>query len=418
MTAQYDIIIIGGGPAGTSTALHLAQLAPHLASRTLLLEKAHYPRPKLCAGGLTVDAEVILKRLGLDLEEVPCVRADSVHLQFAGKGLRMGNAHDLPGMGNAHDLPGMGNAHNLPGMGNAHNLPGMGSTMHPAMRLIRRDEFDHWLAQKARQRGVQVMDGVRVQGLTLLEDKVLVHSQAGDFEAKAVVAADGSNGIVRQTILPDQHPFTARLLEVLAEANPASPHPPSSAFFDFAPVPDGIAGYTWDFPAQVHGHLMRNWGIMDNNLLSDLPRPALRLRLEQEMQRNGYSLAGLELQGHPIRCFHPGTRLSRPRLLLAGDAAGSDPLFGEGISLALGYGYLAALELTGAFETGDFNFRHYKRRILLSSLGQTLLFRYYTTQVLYSLHWRWFQQLVWQVLQHLVLAAGWLLVINWARRLR
>lgn len=382
MSTKYDILIIGGGPAGTATALWLAKFAPHLIEHTLLLEKAHYPRPKLCGGGLTVDAEILLQRLGLDLDEVPHVHADSMHLQFAGKGLRMG------------------------------------SKKHPALRLVRRDEFDGWLAQKARQRGIQVREGVRVTGLTFLEDRVRVHSDAGDFEAHVVVSAEGSNGIARQSALPDDHPFTARLLEVLSEANPASPHPPEEAFFDFSPVPDGIAGYTWDFPTLVHGQPMRNWGIMDNNLLADLPRPALRLRLEQEMQRSGYHLAGSDLQGHPIRCFHPGLRLSRPRLLLVGDAAGSDPLFGEGISLALGYGCLAAWELAGAFETGDFNFRHYRRRILLSSLGQTLLVRYYFAQLLYSLHWRWFQRLVWQMLQPLVWVGGWLLVINWAKRLR
>jgi 2-polyprenyl-6-methoxyphenol hydroxylase-like FAD-dependent oxidoreductase len=59
-----DILILGGGPAGLSTALHLHRFAPELASRLLVLEKAHYPRHKLCGGALTIDAEVILQRLG------------------------------------------------------------------------------------------------------------------------------------------------------------------------------------------------------------------------------------------------------------------------------------------------------------------------------------------------------------------
>ena len=94
---QYAIVILGGGPSGLSTALHLAQIAPHLTDQILILEKAHHPRPKLCAGGLTADAEIILQRLGLDVSEVPHVDASAAHLDFAGKGLTISlpNAHAL-----------------------------------------------------------------------------------------------------------------------------------------------------------------------------------------------------------------------------------------------------------------------------------------------------------------------------------
>ena len=113
---ERDIIIIGGGPGGLSTALHLARDFPQLASRVLILEKARYPRLKLCAGGLVIDAEIILQRLGLDVSEVPHVDADRIHFAFEAKGLaiRFPRRH--------------------------------------ALRVIRRDEFDHWLAGKAEAR--------------------------------------------------------------------------------------------------------------------------------------------------------------------------------------------------------------------------------------------------------------------------
>lgn len=55
---KYDVIIVGAGPAEISTALHLANLAPELITRTLILEKEGHLRPKLCGGGILPDAEM------------------------------------------------------------------------------------------------------------------------------------------------------------------------------------------------------------------------------------------------------------------------------------------------------------------------------------------------------------------------
>jgi len=86
---KQEVIIVGSGPAGISTALHLANLAPELVSRTLILEKARHPRPKLCGGGILPDAEKVLCQLGLDNTEVPHVDVDWAHFDFNGRGMRM-----------------------------------------------------------------------------------------------------------------------------------------------------------------------------------------------------------------------------------------------------------------------------------------------------------------------------------------
>ena len=66
-------------------------------------------------------------------------------------------------------------------------------------------------------------------------------------------------------------------------------------------------------------------------------------------------LEGLELRGHPIRTFNPRGPLSVGSVVLAGDAAGVDPLLGEGISFALGYGEVAAGAIGAGFAQGRFD---------------------------------------------------------------
>jgi flavin-dependent dehydrogenase len=135
------------------------------------------------------------------------------------------------------------------------------------------------------------------------------------------------------------------------------------------------------------------------------------------MQRHGYNLDDYEIQGHPIRWFSPFNRFSAPRVLLVGDAAGADGIFGEGISIALGYGRLAALAIREACRSGDYSFRDYRRRILLSPLGQALTVRTAITQGLYRMRWAWFQKLFWRVLKPVVASAAMVFVLNWSRRI-
>ena len=420
-----DILILGGGPAGLSTALHLAQLAPYLKPRILVLEKAHYPRHKLCAGALVSDAEVILEGLGLDIKEVPHVDAAEAHLDFAGKGL-------IVALTGTH-----------------------------ALRMVRRDEFDAWLATKTLAAGIDIRQGVTVLNVQPQPDRVTVLTDAGVYEAAVVVGADGSNGVTRRCILPSSKIHTARVLEVLVHAHSlenarsspqpdvvvedpavfrtrgASPqsrrsrprrddlpdaertvpsHADNIAYLDFSPVPSRIAGYTWDFPTQVRGQSMRCWGIYDANLFGNHRRPSLRQLLADEMRDQGLALDESQIQGHPIRWFSPLSSFAVARVILVGDAAGADGIFGEGISIALGYGRIAAEAVRDAIARRDYSFRDYGRRILASPLGQALTIRSGITHLLYRLRWAWFQRLFWRLLKPVVLGVSLVFVLNWARR--
>jgi flavin-dependent dehydrogenase len=134
------------------------------------------------------------------------------------------------------------------------------------------------------------------------------------------------------------------------------------------------------------------------------------------MRCHGADLESVEIQGHPIRWFSPRSELSVPRVILVGDAAGTDGIFGEGISIALGYGRVAAQAIRAAVTRGDYTFRDYRRRVLLSPLGLALVVRTTITHILYRLRWAWFQRFFWRT--RLVAAVSFLLVLNWAKRMR
>jgi flavin-dependent dehydrogenase len=382
---EKDLLILGGGPGGLSTALHLAQIAPHLAPRILILEKEHYPRFKLCAGGLVADAEVILERLGLDVREVPHVDVRAAHFYFAGKGLNIS------------------------------------APKGHAFRIIRRDEFDAWLAKKTQDLGIEIREGVTVKNVVSDLNSVTVETDQGNFSAQIVVGADGSNGVTRRCILPKDPLQTARTLEVItnviASGTKQSPDQ-QHAYFDFFPVPENIAGYTWDFPTQVHGQPMRCWGIYDSNILSGNKRPELKALLAEEMARHGFELDHCEIKSHPIRWYEPQNQISVPRVLLVGDAAGADPIFGEGISMALGYGAIAAQEIAESFQRGEFSFRRYRNRVARSGLGQTLFARWFIAHIIYPIKWKWFQILLWWIMRPVVLLVAWIFILNWSKRLK
>ena len=153
----HDLIIIGTGPAGTSTALHLLQQDPTWSERMLLIDKAIHPREKLCGGGIIHFGENILTDLDLPFEPTN-FEVREVRLKY--------NA-------------------------SAYSFRG-----DPVFRIVHRAEFDHWLVQQVEARGGRVQQGESILDVEVLDDYVKLTSDRAVYHAKAIVAADGSRSLV------------------------------------------------------------------------------------------------------------------------------------------------------------------------------------------------------------------------------
>lgn len=334
---RWDLIIVGGGPAGLSTALHLCRLDPAWAARILILEKARYPRHKLCGGGITEYGLRCLSGLGLDIAEVPRVPIDE---------LRMVRGRHRASFHSGHGLT-----------------------------IFRRDAFDAWLAQKVLAAGVRLSQGETVSRLETTKGGVQVTTDRGSYLARALVAADGSNGICRRQLGAADLGRVGRAIELLTPVRGPLDEALFSkrvAVFDFSPAPADLQGYYWDFPCWVDGRPHINRGVYDARTAPERPRADLKAILAGCLAEREIDIASCELMGHPIRWFEPTLALSQPHVLYAGDSAGADPLLGEGIAFALGYGGVAADTLAAAFRARDFRFEDYAARLRASEYGQIL----------------------------------------------
>jgi menaquinone-9 beta-reductase len=358
-----DLVIVGSGPAGISTALHLLKQDASWAGRMLLIERDVHPRPKLCGGGVTRLGLKLLQDLGFDLPlPIPQARVDDVRLVYGDRTIHVRGR--------------------------------------PQFLVFHRADFDAYLAREARRAGADIRENEAVQKMDVDETGVTIWTSKGSYRSLMVVGADGAKGIARRSLHTHDTPTrVARLLEILHPAGPSAPHfLDRFALFDFTPVEDDLQGYYWEFPAYVNGRTHFNRGVFDARIIRDQPRANLKRVLQVSMQVGGTTGEPGEIAGHPIHWFSPRNRFSAPRLLLVGDAAGADPLFGEGIGPALAYGKLAAESIRNAAQTGDYAFRDYRPRLVNSYLGRYLMFHWTVAKICY----RWsshklFMRALWSV---------------------
>ena len=366
-----DLLIVGAGPAGLSTAMHLLKIDPSWKERLIILEKSEHPRSKICGGGVTQFGLKILRELGFSL---PLPLSQDVV--------------------------------------NYLNLNYHKRTIHvqgePLFNVYNRPEFDQYLATNAKSRGIQIRENEEVKSLEVLKDRIKVNTTKRSYETALVVGADGSSGIVRKYVQgKNKQKNLARTLKIWVHGTFSSPRfKGQSALFDFSNLSNRFSGYTWDFPNRIGGSPGYNQGVYESRIVRTKPPIKLTNILDHNFPRSDSKDERPILESAPIHWFNPKYPISDQRIILTGDAAGVDVLFGEGIGPALGYGKIASNEIDYAFRKNEFNLRGYKTNLLISELGRYLFIRWLLAVLVYRYgHMPFFTHTVWSISQ--VLAYFW-----------
>lgn len=342
-TRKYDVLIAGAGPAALATALYLLRSRPDLRGRVVAIEKSAHPRFKTCAGGLIPKTLLALDELGIRLE-VPSVTVTASMARTV-----VGDA--------------------------------LVRREEPVGTVIRRDQFDAMLAREACAAGLEIVERCRISGVAQNPARVRVATERGNFDASILVGADGSGSIVRKIAFGPRKETVGRALMTDVPIDPARAMEFSERCyrFDFRCVAAGIRGYAWSFPCIVDGAPHLNVGIYDQHPRESSEKGGEQAAMIRELGRafpdlplSGLGDRTMSFRAFPIRWFDKRDLYVNGRVLLAGDAAGVDPLMGEGISCAFEHGKLAAHAIQRFLEGETNALADYDRALHRGAIGWKL----------------------------------------------
>ncbi len=314
---MHDLVISGAGPAGAAAAAEARALGLTVA----LVDRAEFPRDKLCGGGVTGRARAAIEAVFGGFPAVPCV--DTARVRFTARGRVIGEVES--------------------------GVP---------FRMVMRADLDAGLRQVALDRGA-----VAVTGKAVPEGTALVLPGGARVAGRVLIGADGVHSAVARAL--HGRAFDPGRIGFALEAERPG-------------VPEGVAeldfgalrwGYGWAFP-KAGGTTLGIGGRAGLN-------PDMRADFDRWLAERG--AGGLRVKGHHLPFGDPRDPPGRGAVLLAGDAAGLvDPITGEGIALAVESGRLAARAAAAALAAGrpEAAFGHYRRamRPLLADLARARAF--------------------------------------------
>ena len=323
---QADVIVVGAGPAGSTTAFYLAQAGLDV----LLLEKSRFPRDKVCGDGLTPRAVKCLVNMGVDVsEEAGWLRNKGLRVVGAGHRLQI----DWPELA---------------------SFPGYG--------LVRtRADLDEQLARRAVHAGARLIEDTTVTGPVMDDRTGRIKGVTTESErtwcARTVIAADGNSS--RLSVAMGLRKRDDRPLGVAVRTYYRSPRHDDDYLESWLDLWDGdrlLPGYGWIFGM---GDGTSNIGLGLLNTSKAFGNTDYRQMLKawlagmpeewgftEENRTEPVRGAALPMGFNRTPHFYKG-------LLLAGDAGGLvNPFNGEGIAYAMESGEILARTVVQAHARG------------------------------------------------------------------
>jgi geranylgeranyl reductase family protein len=295
VTESYDVIVVGAGPAGSTSAYFLAREG----FSVLLLDRARFPRDKPCGGGVTARAAALLP---FSIEPVVEDVVDRLEI-----GLSYTRRFER-------------------------------QSEKPLIYMTRRVALDALLVEKAREAGAVFREATKVTEVELRADDVIVKTKDWTGVGRVVIGADGTNGVTARAL----GCAGARMHLVALEADLSYDAVDRDRYRGRAVLELGAVpgGYGWIFPKGDHVNVgVGGW---------EAEGPRLRSHLAGLVDGHGLQGGSLEnVRGYRLPLRAAGDPLTNGRGLVVGDAAGLvDPLTGDGMYEAFLSARLASRTVT------------------------------------------------------------------------
>lgn len=316
---EYDVIIVGAGPAGSTAAKILSENG----HKILLLDKEKFPRDKPCGGGIP---QRVIRRFPYILE---------------------GNIIEDSVFGGIAHTPDLNDEVRL-------------EKETPIGATIIRKKFDNHLLQLALRNGTVLKEKKLVSDIKILEERAKVLTDDGSiFESKIVIGSDGIHSTVAKSTELDSSkikPAISIFEEIQLDSDILDSYFGKKRLTHIYMKFQGINGYGWIFPKKNH----LNLGICaftlhekDSNKkinLKEIYYKYIKILNESKVIPDDLTHDNIKGGQFPI---YPLEKTYANRVILCGDAAGFiNPFSGEGIYYAMSSAEIAAKLVDKALGSG------------------------------------------------------------------